>query len=122
MKRILFLIITIVSIAFFNYAGTRDTCVIRGANGASVVADATGLGPNEVNVNLCNDAASYVNVTVFVKVYKTTVSGKIYREGSKTFVVKPGETTVSVPLNGAKWNDTFQVSISEVSITGARCE
>lgn len=122
MKKILISLIALIAFVVSVSANTRDTCVIKGGNGASVVADAIGLGSNEVSVNLCNDASTYVNVTVFVKVYKQTVSGKTYREGSKTFVVKPGETPVSVPLNGPKWNDTFQVSISEISITGARCE
>ncbi len=122
MKKLLIVLIAVFAVAFTNYANTRDTCVIKGGNGASVVADVTGIGPNEVNVNLCNDASSYVNLTVTVKVYKQSVSGKEYRSGSKTFTVKPGETPVTISLNGEKWVDTFQVSVESVIVSGARCE
>jgi len=119
MKKYLFLFFAVIAFTISAYANKRDTCTIEGGNGASVVAEASGTGHSEVYFNFYNDASSYVNMTVHVKVEQNGVSS-YSASGSKTFLVKPGESTGTVKLDGVNWSGN-SFTVTGVTVSGARC-
>lgn len=68
MKKFVLFLILVVSMVATCFAYERGTCTIQNGNGATVIAEVSGGGHNVVYLNFYNDASSYVNVTVTVKV------------------------------------------------------
>jgi hypothetical protein len=128
MKKILLVLFAFLGISLTNYASNYGTCTVKGGNGATVVVTVIDYDDDgTVYVSLSSDCDRNVNVTFTLSytTYSRLSHSNSSPKTSQAFVYSvPAnqDTPKTIQIRDSFGDNTILSKISDVNVSGARCE